>query len=266
MQLIGHGVGLSSLSPPERAHSWLIETEGLRRDYCVGGVLIRALDGISLTIGHGEFVAVMGPSGSGKSTLLNLLGCLDTPTAGRYWLDGRDVSLLDRDQRALIRNSHIGFIFQSLNLLPRTTALENVEAPLQYARVPAAERRRRAEERLRAVELLDRAQHYPSQLSGGQQQRVAIARALANNPSLVLADEPSGALDTQTSRDIMRILQRLNREEGVTLVLVTHEPDVAAYASRLVTFRDGRVITDERLPADPMPQETSGGEIARCWP
>jgi putative ABC transport system ATP-binding protein len=229
----------------------LIETEGLQRDYSVGGVIIRALDGVSLTIERGEFVAVMGPSGSGKSTLLNLLGCLDTPTAGHYWLDGRGVSRLARDQLAKIRNGEIGFVFQSFNLLPRTTALENVEAPLQYARVPAAARRRRAVERLQELELLDRAQHYPSQLSGGQQQRVAIARALVNKPSLLLADEPTGALDSQTSREIMTILKHLNRREGVTIVLVTHEPEIAAYASRLVTFRDGRVTRDEHSSPAP---------------
>jgi putative ABC transport system ATP-binding protein len=244
----------------------LIVTEGLRRDYSIGGVVIPALDAVNLTIWGGEFVAVMGPSGSGKSTLLNLLGCLDTPTAGRYWLDGRDVSLLGRDQRAMIRNREIGFIFQNFNLLPRTTALENVEAPLQYARVPAAARRRRAERRLRMFGLLERAQHYPSQLSGGQQQRVAIARALANIPSLLLADEPTGALDSETSREIMTILHRLNRKDGVTIVLVTHEPEVAAVASRLVTLRDGRVINDERLPAGPMPHETPGGATASWWP
>jgi putative ABC transport system ATP-binding protein len=244
----------------------LIETDGLRRDYRVGGVIIRALDTVSLTIERGEFVAVMGPSGSGKSTLLNLLGCLDTPTAGRYRLDGRDVSLLTRDQRAMIRNSEIGFIFQNLDLLPRSTALENVEAALQYARVPAARRRRRAEERLRALELLDRAQHYPSQLSGGQRQRIAIARALANNPCLLLADEPTGALDTQTSREILTLLQHLNQRGGVTIVLVTHEPEVAAYASRKVTIRDGRVTKDERLPADPPPRENSTRKPLPCWP
>jgi putative ABC transport system ATP-binding protein len=244
----------------------LIVTEELRRDYSAGGVVIRALDGVSLTIDHGEFVAVMGPSGSGKSTLLTLFGCLDTPTAGRYWLDSRDVSLLGRDQRAIIRNREIGFVFQSFNLLPRTTALENVEAPLQYAGVSAAERRRRAEERLRALELLDRAQHYPSQMSGGQQQRVAIARALANNPLLLLADEPTGALDTQSSRGIMKILRRLNQDEGVTVVLVTHEPEVAAYASRVITFRDGRVTRDERPMRDPLAPEISGVESAAWWP
>jgi len=244
----------------------LIETEGLRRDYRVGGITIRALDAVNLTIDRGEFVAVMGPSGSGKSTLLNLLGCLDTLTAGRYWLDGRDVSGLSRDQRAMIRNREIGFIFQNLNLLPRTTALENVEAALQYARVPAAERRRRAEERLRALELLDLSQHYPSQLSRGQQQRVAIGRALANNPSLLLADEPTGALDTQTSREILALLQLLNLRGGVTIVLVTHEPDVAACARRKVTLRDGRVTTDERLRSDPPPLENFRRGPPPCWP
>jgi len=223
----------------------LIETEALRHTYHVGGQPVRALDDVSLWIERGEFVAVMGPSGSGKSTFLHLLGCLDMPTAGRYRLDGADVAGLGRDVLAAIRRDKLGFVFQNFSLLPRTTALDNVELPLLYARVPAGERRRRAGARLAELGLADRAHHHPSQLSGGQQQRVAIARALANDPVLLLADEPTGALDSETGREIMSVFRRLNRENGLTIVLVTHEPDVAACAGRVVTFRDGRVIGDE---------------------
>jgi len=223
----------------------LIETEALRHTYHVGGQTIQALDGISLTIERGEFVAVMGPSGSGKSTFLNLLGCLDRPTAGCYRIDGINVGELDRDARAAMRRSRLGFVFQSFNLLSRATALDNVELPLLYAHVPAQKRRDRAEACLAALGLADRAHHHPSELSGGQQQRVAIARALVNDPVLLLADEPTGALDTQTSHEIMAIFQRLNREDSLTVVLVTHEADIAAHAGRIVTFRDGRVVADE---------------------
>jgi putative ABC transport system ATP-binding protein len=226
----------------------LIETEALRRTYRVGGDEIQALDGITLTIGRGEFVAVTGPSGSGKSSFMNLLGCLDTPTAGRYRLDGVDVAGLGRDALAATRRNKVGFVFQSFNLLPRITALENVELPLVYAGVPASERRRRGAARLAALGLADRVHHRPSQLSGGQQQRVAIARALMNDPVLLLADEPTGALDTQTSCEIMTIFRQLNRDDRVTVVLVTHEADIAAYANRIVTFRDGRVVGDEQPP------------------
>ena len=228
----------------------LIETEALGHTYHIGGVPIQALEGISLTIERGEFVTVMGPSGSGKSTFLNLLGCLDRPTSGRYRVDGINADELDRDALAAIRRARFGFVFQTFNLLPRTTALDNVELPLLYAHASAHERRHRAEARLVALGLADRLHHYPSQLSGGQQQRVAIARALVNDPVLLLADEPTGALDTQTSHEIMAIFQRLNREDGLTVVLVTHEADIAAHARRVVRFRDGRVVADERLGGD----------------
>jgi putative ABC transport system ATP-binding protein len=226
----------------------LIETEALRHNYRVGGRLVWALDGVSLGIKQGEFVAVMGPSGSGKSTFMHLLGCLDTPTAGCYYLNRIDIGSLGRDALAAIRNRSIGFVFQSFNLLPRTTALENIEVPLLYRRMRSAERRRRALALLDEVNLSDRAGHTPAELSGGEQQRVAIARALVNEPMVLLADEPTGALDSRTGQEIIAIFQRLNREHGLTIVLVTHEEDVAASADRIVTFRDGRVVADLLRP------------------
>jgi putative ABC transport system ATP-binding protein len=222
----------------------LIQVRDLWKIYHLGDVEVRALCGASTDIKAGEFVAVMGASGSGKSTFMNILGCLDRPTSGTYRLDGVDVSSLSADQRATIRNRQVVFVFKSFNLIARTSALENVELPLFYSDVPLAEQRQRACEALAAVGLTGRESHVPSQLSGGQQQRVAIARALVNRPSLLLADEPTGNLDTQTSLEILRIFQRLNRDQGITVVLVTHEPDIATYAQRVITFRDGQIISD----------------------
>jgi len=221
----------------------LIRTDGLAKDYVMGANVVHALRGVSLTIEQGEFVAIMGASGSGKSTFMNLLGCLDTPSSGDYELAGDNVSALDSDALAAIRNRRIGFVFQQFNLLPRTSAVDNVELPLLYAGVPTAERRTRAMQRLNEVGLGERTDHHPAQLSGGQQQRVAIARALVNNPSLILADEPTGALDSRTSVEIMALLQKLNRD-GMTIVMVTHERDIAAFASRIILFRDGAVVSD----------------------
>jgi putative ABC transport system ATP-binding protein len=226
----------------------VIVTEGLTKDYHLGPHTVHALRGVSLRVARGEFLAVMGPSGSGKSTFMNVLGCLDVPTDGRYLIDGEDVAGLDRDALARIRSRKIGFVFQTFNLLARTSALENVELPLLYSNVTARERRERAKKRLAEVGLANREHHHPSQLSGGQQQRVAIARALANDPTVILADEPTGALDSRTSLEIMALLQRLNRQ-GMTIVVVTHEPDVAAHAGRILTFRDGRVVQDEKIAA-----------------
>jgi putative ABC transport system ATP-binding protein len=227
---------------------WLIDTEHLFKAYQLGPQTLLALNDVSVRIAPGEFVAVMGPSGSGKSTFMNVLGCLDSPTSGTYRLAGQDVSNLPADSLARIRNQLIGFVFQGFNLLPRTTALGNVELPLVYSGIPAAERHRRAAARLAEVGLADRLEHQPSQLSGGQQQRVAIARALANDPQLILADEPTGALDTRTSIEIMALFQGFNAH-GMTVVLVTHEPDIAAFARRILRFRDGRLIADEAVAA-----------------
>ncbi|HKV03521.1 MAG TPA: ABC transporter ATP-binding protein [Candidatus Acidoferrales bacterium] len=221
-----------------------IRLEGIHKTYDLGEIQVHALRGVSMEIYPGEFVAVMGASGSGKSTLMNILGCLDKPTRGRYFLDGKDVSGLTKHDLAKIRSEKIGFVFQQFNLLSRTSALENVELPTIYAGIPIEERARRAEEALKRVGLSDRAGHFPSQLSGGQQQRVAIARALVNNPSLLLADEPTGNLDSRTSVEIMDILQTLNDRHGLTVAIVTHEPDIAQYAKRAVEFRDGKMRKD----------------------
>ena len=223
----------------------LIETHDLVKIYRMGDTDVHALNGVSIAIDEGEFVAVMGPSGSGKSTIMNVLGCLDVATSGHYRFDGQDVERLSPDALAAVRNRKIGFVFQQFNLLPRTTAAENVELPLLYSGVAAQERHARALHQLERVGLAKRAHHHPAQLSGGQQQRVAIARALVNEPKLILADEPTGALDSTTSIEVMALLQTLNRA-GITIVLVTHEHDVAAFASRLIAFRDGHVVSDTR--------------------
>lgn len=232
----------------------LVEIEGLRHSYRVGSELVWALDGVSLAIERGEFVAIIGPSGSGKSSFMNLLGCLDTPAAGRYRLDGVEVTKLPPSARAAIRSRKIGFVFQSFNLLPRMSALENVELPVLYTRTSAPERRRRALDLLDQVGLPDRIHHTPAELSGGQQQRVAIARALVNNPALLLADEPTGALDTQTGGEILEVFERLNRQNGLTILLVTHEAGIAAHAGRVLTFRDGQIVAEERRGSrEPVP-------------
>ena len=227
----------------------LISVRDLRKVYHTGDVEVHALRGVSLDIEAGAFVSVIGPSGSGKSTFMHIVGCLDRPSAGRYVLGGREVSNLSRDDLATVRNAQIGFVFQGFNLLARTTALDNVELPLLYngRRSTATERHRRARAALEMVGLADRAHHTPSQLSGGQQQRVAIARALINDPSLILADEPTGNLDTKTSLEVMRVFQALNEERGITIMLVTHEPDIARYGSRIIRFRDGLVVEDQRM-------------------
>jgi putative ABC transport system ATP-binding protein len=221
----------------------LIRTTALTKDYQMGSTIVPALRGVSVDIEAGEFVAVMGPSGSGKSTFMNLLGCLDRPSGGQYWLGGQEVSQLSGDELATVRNRKLGFVFQHFNLLARTSALDNVALPLLYAGMAPAERQARARKRLTQVGLAERLDHQPTQLSGGQQQRVAIARALVNDPQLVLADEPTGALDSHTSVEIMALLQALNRE-GITIVLVTHAHDIAAFARRIVHFRDGHVTED----------------------
>src|ERR1043165_1383535 len=225
----------------------VIQLEGIHKTYTMGDVEVHALRGVSLTISEGEFVAIMGTSGSGKSTTMNIIGCLDRPTRGTYTLDGQDVSALSKDERADIRRQKIGFVFQGFNLLSRTSALENVELPMLYSGVDAAERHRRAIEALHSVGLAGREQNHPNQLSGGQQQRVAIARALVNDPALILADEPTGNLDSRTSIEVMEIFQRPNRERRITLVLVTHEPDIAEYADRVVVFKDGRIRKDYKV-------------------
>lgn len=225
----------------------VIELDHIHKTYTMGDVQVHALRGASLTIREGEFVAIMGASGSGKSTTMNIIGCLDRPTKGTYILDGQDVSELSKDERADIRSRKIGFVFQGFNLLSRTSALENVELPMLYAGVSSTQRHQRAMASLAAVGLAGREQNHPNQLSGGQQQRVAVARALVNDPALILADEPTGNLDSRTSIEVMEIFQRLNRERGITLVLVTHEPDIAQYATRIVVFKDGKIKKDSQV-------------------
>jgi putative ABC transport system ATP-binding protein len=227
----------------------VIRLEQIHKTYTMGDVEVHALRGVSLNISEGEFVAIMGASGSGKSTTMNIIGCLDRPTRGTYTLDGQDVSALSKDERADIRSRKLGFVFQGFNLLSRTSALENVELPMLYAGIDATERGRRAIEALHSVGLVGREQNHPNQLSGGQQQRVAIARSLVNNPALILADEPTGNLDSRTSIEVMEIFQRLNRERGITLILVTHEPDIAEYADRVVVFKDGKIKKDYKVTA-----------------
>jgi putative ABC transport system ATP-binding protein len=222
----------------------VIRLENVHKTYNLGEIQVQALRGVSLEVREGEFVAVMGPSGSGKSTVMNILGCLDRPTRGRYYLDGIDVSGMSKTELARIRNRKLGFVFQQFNLLSRTSALENVELPTVYAGIGPEERAKRAMESLTRVGLADRAGHHPSQLSGGQQQRVAIARALVNRPAILLADEPTGNLDSRTSVEIMQILQTLNEEQGLTIVIVTHEHDIAQYATRALDFRDGKLRRD----------------------
>ena len=221
-----------------------IELRGVTKTYLLGDVQVEALKGVDLSIATGEFLAVMGPSGSGKSTLMNILGCLDRPTTGSYRLDDEEIGTLSRDGRAVIRRNKLGFVFQGFNLLPRLSAQENVELPMVYDSTSSSVRREKARKALSSVGLADRAHHLPSQLSGGQQQRVAIARAIVNTPSLLLADEPTGNLDSATSDEIMGIFQRLNDELGITLVLVTHEPDIALFARRIIRFRDGNLVED----------------------
>jgi putative ABC transport system ATP-binding protein len=226
----------------------MIGVRGLEKEYHVGDHVVRALRGVTLDIAGGEFVTVVGPSGSGKSTFMHILGCLDRPTRGQYLLGGRDVSTLPHDELARVRNETIGFVFQGFNLLSRTSALENVELPLLYTRkgaVKAAERRDRARRALAAVGLTDREEHHPNQLSGGQQQRVAIARALVNEPSLLLADEPTGNLDTATSHEVMEVFAKLRAERGITIVVITHERDIAAWGTRTIDFKDGVVVSDQ---------------------
>jgi putative ABC transport system ATP-binding protein len=239
-----HRQGLVGIQTEARP---VIELDHLHKTYTMGDVEVHALRGVSLKIREGEFVAIMGASGSGKSTMMNIIGCLDRPTRGTYTLDGQDVSQLTKDERADIRSQKIGFVFQGFNLLSRTSAIENVELPMLYSGIDSTERQRRATEALTSVGLIGKEQNHPNQLSGGQQQRVAIARALVNQPALILADEPTGNLDSRTSVEVMEIFQRLNRERGITLVLVTHEPDIAEYAQRVIVFKDGRIKKDYKI-------------------
>jgi putative ABC transport system ATP-binding protein len=239
----------------------LIQLDQIHKTYTMGDVEVRALRGVSLTIREGEFLAIMGASGSGKSTMMNIIGCLDRPTRGTYILDGQDVSELSKDERADIRCQKIGFVFQGFNLLSRTSALENVELPMLYLGVEGAQRHERAMEALAAVGLAGREQNNPNQLSGGQQQRVAVARSLVNNPALILADEPTGNLDSRTSVEVMEIFQRLNKERGITLVLVTHEHDIAQYAQRVVVFKDGKIKKDYQIE-----EPRDAAEVLRSLP
>jgi putative ABC transport system ATP-binding protein len=239
----------------------VIRVEDLHKYYDLGETKVHALRGVSLDIARGEFVAVMGASGSGKSTMMNILGCLDKPTSGRYLLEGEDVSTFTKKQLAAIRNRRIGFVFQGFNLLARTTALENTELPTLYAKIPAEERARRARNALAMVGLAQREDHYPSQLSGGQQQRVAIARGLVNNPSILLADEPTGNLDSRTSVEVLEIFQKLNEEQGLTIVIVTHEHDIAQFTKRQIVFRDGKVRSDE-----PVRDRLVAADVLRTMP
>ena len=235
-------VGAIGATPDPR---WVILTRGIKREYDMGGEIVRALRGVDLAIARNEYVAIMGPSGSGKSTFMNVIGCLDTPNAGEYWLAGQEVSKMTDDALARVRNKEIGFVFQTFNLLPRATALHNVELPLVYAGLKHEERRRRAREALDLVGLKDRMKHRPNELSGGQRQRVAIARALVNEPAILLADEPTGNLDSTTSEEIMRVFETLHTQ-GQTVIMVTHEADIAAHADRIVVLRDGRIASDTR--------------------
>jgi len=224
----------------------LIKVNKIRKVYTMGDVEVNALEGVSAVVEKGEFVAIMGPSGSGKSTFMNILGCLDKPTTGQYLLEGMDVSKVSRDELADIRNKKIGFVFQTFNLLPRTSAIENVELPMLYNRLPIKERKEKAIEALKVVGLEQRMHHLPSQLSGGQQQRVAIARAIVNDASIILADEPTGNLDTRTSVELMELFTKLNNESEITIIIITHEADIASYSRRVIRFRDGTIVGDER--------------------